>query len=328
MKALVQNFLVQLKEAREIGRNANVRAEIGSQVSNVIISGLGGSGIGGTIVQEMIQDKCPKPVFVNKDYFLPAFAGASTLVIACSYSGNTEETIQALQIALEKGCRVVCITSGGEIQKIAEKNGLDLILIPGGMPPRACLTYSLTQIIHVLAYTGIMPSSILGDFDKAVTATALLEKEIITYAGEIAAKMHNKLPVIYTVAGYEGVAIRLRQQLNENSKMLAWHHVIPEMNHNELVGWTKEDHGLCVIFFRNSDDYGRVQKRIEICREIISRYTPNILEIYSKGETKMERTLYFILLSDWISVYLAEIKSIDATEVKVIDYMKSSLAKS
>jgi len=125
----------------------------------------------------------------------------------------------------------------------------------------------------------------------------------------------------------EAVAVRLRQQLNENSKILCWHHVVPEMNHNELVGWRKENNDLAVIYLRNDDDYQRNQVRININKEIISSYTNTIIEIDSKGASLIERAIYLVHLSDWISFHLATLRGVDPVEIKVIDYLKGELGK-
>lgn len=135
------------------------------------------------------------------------------------------------------------------------------------------------------------------------------------------------MPIIYAAADFEGVAVRFRQQINENSKMLCWHHVVPEMNHNELVGWRTKDNTKVVVLLRNETDYERTQLRMEINKTIIKKYTPNIIEIWSKGKSYLERVFYIVHLTDWASVFLAELNGIDDTEVKVIDFLKGELAK-
>src|SRR4029079_16791535 len=148
MKELVDGFTAQLKEAIQIGESA-VLKQPKEEIRNVVITGLGGSGIGGTIVSEIVAGECIVPISVNKDYFLPAFVNQHTLVIVSSYSGNTEETIQAMEAALKAKAKIVCISSGGKISEMAKRNHCDLVTIPGGMPPRACLAYSLTQLFFV-----------------------------------------------------------------------------------------------------------------------------------------------------------------------------------
>ncbi len=164
----------------------------------------------------------------------------------------------------------------------------------------------------------------------AFASIALLDAEmddIQTKAKMIANMLFGKVPVIYTTDRMESVAVRFRQQVNENAKMLCWHHVIPEMNHNELVGWRIKNEDLAVIIFRNKDDHPRNQVRIDINKEIISNYTTSLIEVYSKGNNLVERSLYFVNLGDWISVYLADLRKVDSIEVKVIDFLKSELAK-
>lgn len=327
MKQLITDFSAQLHEALIIGQSYRFHAEQ-KEFGNVILTGLGGSGIGGSIVQNYVFDKMKVPFIVNKDYFLPAFMGRRSLVIISSYSGNTEETVAAMQQAIKKRATVICVTSGGKIAELAKKKKIDCILLPAGMPPRACIGYSMVQVLFILAHFGL----INHDFKRNVKSSIKLlnedEQAIQKRARSIAKKLSGKLPIIYAAADYEGLAIRVRQQINENSKMLAWHGVIPEMNHNELVGWRDKDAKKAVLILRNDDDYERVKTRININKKIIRKYTPNIIELYSKGKSYWEKIFYFIHVTDWVSVYLADLHHVNATEVKVIDYLKGQLAKS
>lgn len=326
MKNLVQNFPLHLKEAMQIGDNAKFTQPL-VDIRNVVVTGLGGSGIGGTILSEIVSGECTVPITVNKDYFLPAFVNAHTLVIVSSYSGNTEETTQAMESAIQKKAKVVCITSGGKVAEMASANDLDLVIIPGGMPPRACLGYSLTQLFYVLQGLKLIGNAWKAQFKSAVDLIVKHETSIKSEAMEVTDFLYKKMPVIYAVDGYNGVATRFRQQINENSKMLCWHHILPEMNHNELVGWA-EPHAECaVVILRSSSDYSRTQARIEISKEIFSKYTSHVREIWSKGESQIERSIYLIHLTDWVSCYLADKKQIDAVEVNVINHLKGSLAK-
>ena len=149
MKTLIENFPTQLTEAIRIGENAKLTASK-RKISNVLICGLGGSGIGGTIVSELVAQETNVPITISKGYFIPKFVNEKTLVIISSYSGNTEETLSCLNQALKKKSKIVCITSGGKVAEIAKKKKLDLIVVPDGMPPRACLGYSLTQLLFIL----------------------------------------------------------------------------------------------------------------------------------------------------------------------------------
>ena len=326
MKELIASFTAQLRQAVEIGEKATFTRPAG-QIRNVLITGLGGSGIGGSIISQIIDQEISVPLIVNKDYFLPSFVNADTLVIVSSYSGNTEETLAALNIAMERGAKIVCVTSGGKVLEIAKAKGYDHIVIPGGMPPRACLAYSFTQLFYVLHGHGLIGDWFKADFETSIHLLDHEEEHVCAEAYYLAEKLHKKVPVIYSQANFEGVSIRFRQQINENSKMLCWHHALPEMNHNELVGWTQANDKLAVVFFRNENDFDRTKARMELTKNIVSKYTPYLFEVYSKGQSQLQQSLYLIHFGDWVSWYLSEIRNIDATEVKVIDFLKGELAK-
>lgn len=327
MKELIAAFPGQLEEALRIGQSYSFKSPSTSP-ANVLLTGLGGSGIGGSIVQNYVADKLKVPFTVNKDYFLPAFVNSSTLVIVCSYSGNTEETLQAMKQAVKAKAQVVCITSGGEVEKLAAKKGYDCIIVPGGMPPRTCVGYSIVEILFVLRHFGLLKTKFIPEIQAAIELLNSDTKAMARKAQSIAKRLDGKFPIVYSAQQFEGLAIRVRQQINENSKMLASHGAIPEMNHNELVGWRDKNEDLAVLLLRNEDDYERTQTRMEINKKIIKKCTSNITELYSKGDSYLEKLFYFIHLTDWLSYYLADLHQVDATEVKVIDYLKSSLAES
>jgi len=327
MNELVQNFPNQLKEALEIGEKFQITDKPGFNPRNVLITGLGGSGIGGTIAGEIVAAECPVPVTVNKDYFLPAFVGQDTLVIVSSYSGNTEETLYAMEEAIKRKAVIVCITSGGRIAEIAKEHNFNLILIPPGMPPRACLGYSLTQLFFVLKKFGLIKFDFKSQVSAAIELLKKEEASIKEEAKVVTDFLYKKMPVIYAVDGYNGVATRIRQQLNENSKTLCWHHVIPEMNHNELVGWAGGNEKIAVLILRNKSDFSRSQARIEINKKVFKKYTPHVYELWSKGNSQLEQSIYLVHLTDWVSCYLAEKNSVDASEINVINDLKGALSK-
>ncbi len=325
MKTLVEGFSAQLQEALDIANKAILTKK--NNIQNIIVTGLGGSGIGGTILSELIQDECSIPVLVNKDYFLPAYVNSNTLVIISSYSGNTEETVSAMKQAITKKAQVVCITSGGKIKELADQNNFDTIIIPGGKPPRSCIGYSLVQLLKVIEFNEFVKTNLLAQVETSIT---LLNKENTSIKNEamtIAKLLVDKLTVIYSLGTCEGVAVRFRQQINENSKMLCWHHTLPEMNHNELVGWTTKNENLAVVTFKTSFDYERTSKRYEICKELFSKYSSSVTDITAKGNSKLEQYLYLINIGDWISCFIADIRNIDPIEVNVITNLKNELAK-
>jgi glucose/mannose-6-phosphate isomerase len=326
MKELVEVFTRQLGEALEIGAKASL-TPTKNRILNVVITGLGGSGIGGKIVAQLVADECPVPIITNNTYDLPAFVNENTLVIASSFSGNTEETLFALEAAEAKGAQIAIISSGGKIVELAKAKGYNYIVLPQGDSPRAMLTYSMVQQFVLLHHYGLIASFYIGQLRQAIT---LLDNEIDAIkkdAQAIAKALVNKTAVLYAEAKMEGVITRFRQQLNENSKVLCWHHVLPEMNHNELVGWAGGKDEYAVVMFRNSIDFDRTQVRMDITKSVVSKYTSTYIEVFSKGQSAIENALYFILLGDWVSIYLAELKQVDPTEVKVISYLKGELSK-
>ena len=326
MKSLVEQFPSQMREAIEIGRKAVV-SKPAREVRNVLITGLGGSGIGGTIVSELAFSECSVPVQVSKGYFIPSYIGPHSMVIVSSYSGNTEETLACMKQAQEKGAMIYCVTSGGDVEEFAKANKLDAIVIPGGMPPRACLGYSLTQLIFIFTECGLLSSEHVANLEKAAALIEGKQKEIVIRAKEVAAFLLGKTPIIYSTTLYEGVAVRFRQQLNENSKVLCWHHVIPEMNHNELVGWAGGSEEFAVVLFRDSAEYERNAYRIQLNKDIITRYTPHYTEIGTEGNSYLEKAFYLVHVGDWISVELASLRGVDAVEVNVINFLKAELGK-
>jgi glucose/mannose-6-phosphate isomerase len=326
MKTLVANFSKQLTEAIAIGKNAKLSASQ-NKISNVLICGLGGSGIGGSVVAELVVGNANVPINVTKGYFIPSYVNENTLVIISSYSGNTEETLNCMNLAIAKNAKIVGITSGGKVLEISKAKGFDHIVVPGGMPPRSCLGYSLTQLFFVLGFHKIINTNYESELEAAVKLIDSEENNIIAEATTIAEKLKGKIPVIYATTYNEGIAIRFRQQLNENSKILCWHHIVPEMNHNELVGWTEKNDNLSVLFFLDKDDYSRNIARVDINKEIIKKYASGITEIYSKGNSIIEKAIYFIHLGDWISVALGELRGVDLMEVNVINHLKSKLSE-
>jgi len=326
MNDYIDDFSNHLREAIEIANNTSLTS-CTKEIRNVLICGLGGSGIGGTIVSDIISPKVNIPITATKDYSIPNFVNEHTLVIANSYSGNTEETLYALEKCQAKGAEIAVITSGGKLKAIAEVNKYNKIIIPGNQPPRAMFGYAFTELFFMLNHYGIIDDSFKSDFTKAIELLDTEKSDIQEQAMSLAKKMYKQTPVIYVANGFEGVAVRFRQQINENSKMLCWHHVVPEMNHNELLGWRTNVNDLAVVYFRNKSDYDRNQISMDINKKVISEYTDNISEIWSKGDSLIENSLYHINLGDWVSWYLSEMNNVDAIEIDVIDFLKGELGK-
>ena len=325
MKGYIEGFIKQLELAFQIGSSAKFVVG-GKQIKNVLICGLGGSGIGGAVVVKAALVEASVPVITCNDYHIPNFVDENTLVIANSYSGNTEETLSAVKKAQARNAQIACVTSGGELKAICEKNNYNHIVIPGGNPPRTCIAFSITEQLFILVKYGIFPESILTELKSTITLLKENDSEMRIEAKAVAKSLVNKLPVIYSTDKFEPVSIRFRQQLNENSKMLCWHNKFPELNHNEIVGWAEGNTNIAVLIFRNSDDFYRTQERMEFTKTIVGEKGASVTEVYSKGKSFIEKAFYLIYLTDWVSLYIANIKKIDPIEIEVIDALKNHLA--
>ncbi len=326
MYDLIKKFPGQLRKAIAIGEKASFKTTFSSGIKNILVSGLGGSGIGGNILSELLREELSVPVAVNKSYFLPAFVDASTLLILSSYSGNTEETVSCAKQAIEKGLRPICITSGGKLAEVAKENNLDLILIPSGFPPRACLGYSSTQLFFVLKHYGLTGDLFISTIYKIAELLEAEQSKIMEDAEFLAEKLLRKVIVLYAEDKYESTALRLKQQINENSKLHCWYNVIPEMNHNELVGWREANDALAVVILRADDEYHRNRERILFKKDVIVKLSDNVYEIDAKGEDTFEKHFYLIHFGDWLSYYLAVKQGYDPSEIDVLIKLKGHMS--
>ncbi len=326
MRNLIKNFPKQLTDALKIGEKA-VLPENEREIRNIVVSGLGGSGIGANMVYDMVGNQLKIPFTVNKDYSIPSWVNEHTLFIVSSYSGNTEETIEALEKAIEKGALISGISSGGKLAEMAEAHNFGLIKIPGGMPPRACMGYSLVQQLFTLNHYGFINDDFIHELQNTIELLNSKQDEIDAFAKEIAEEVIDKIMIFYAPDGYESLAVRWRQQINENSKLLCWHHILPEMNHNEILGWEDEAENLAPIFFETDLVYKRTAKRFELTKQVVSNLVPKIYEIGVNGGSKIEGMLYMAHIADWLSLHLAEMRKLDPTSIETINFLKGELAK-
>jgi glucose/mannose-6-phosphate isomerase len=326
MRALIQAFPSQLREATVIGQQLAKRTPA-QPITSAWLIGLGGSAFGGEIVRNYTADLLPVPFTILRGYTVPVAVGKSALVIVSSYSGNTEETLDAAEAARLRGAQIICITSGGKLAAWATEHNFTVLLVPGGNPPRSACGYSIVLQLHILASFGLIPSP----EQPIQEAIDLLDHfDGMPAAGGLAKSLMGNIGIIYSSDANDAVAIRLRQQINENSKRLCWHNVIPEMNHNELVGWEGPQFVLdraAVLLLRSHYEHPRVATRFGINEGIISQKTDNIIHAWPPKVGRLAELLYMLHLSDWVSVLLAENEGVDPTPVNVIDHLKSELAR-
>jgi len=335
MLDLVTGFGELLGEAVGIARAADLPHL--TSVRGVVILGLGGSAIGGDLVTTLVGDQLEVPFKVIRGYELPRFVDASTLVIASSYSGNTEETLSALRAAVETPARIVCLTSGGEMAKIVSERGLPTIRLKGGQPPRSALPFSFAALLRVLSAAGLVPE-MMDRLEASVDWIRHLSRifgpdtrTADNQAKKLALNIVNKLPVIYgSDDRLEFMARRWAAQFSENGKQLAYSKALPEMNHNEIVGWKHPARAvgeLIPIFLRDREDHPRTQLRFEITRDLMAEKVDPVLEYWSMGESWMERFWSLVLLGDFASVYLAALNQEDPTQIDMIDALKNRLTQ-
>jgi glucose/mannose-6-phosphate isomerase len=339
MLKLIHDFSEQLRHAEEIGNKAELDASLGKGIQNIVFSGLGGSAIGADLIRSYLQYELPVPIAVNRHYRLPGYVSDKTLLVVSSYSGSTEETLSSLSEGLRRKARILAITSGGEVARLAKRHRFPQIEIPKSLPPRAALGYSVIPLLIALSKVGFKQAYRADDVrearelvrklsDTAYGMSVPAEKNL---AKQLAKSCFQRYPIVYGGTDYfDVVALRWRGQIEENGKVLASHHVIPEMNHNELVGWKfpkallKE---IVVFILRDKDDHARVKRRMDLSREIIRPLAGEIVEINSQGSSRLARIFSLVHLGDWASLYLAALNDIDPTPVEVINFLKSELAK-
>lgn len=326
MEKLIAAFPENITEAISIARSVQLKP-VKNPIQNAVICGMGGSGIGGKIVAQWLQDEIEIPILSCQDYELPAFVGPNTLVIGSSYSGNTEETLHALSAAHARGSHIVGIASGGDLKSFCLENNYDIITVPGGNPPRTALAFSLVQLLAIFAQLGLTKHDHLTTMANGAALLQAEKETILEEANRVTDHLKDRVIVTYAGAEYEAVTIRAKQQINENSKELCWQHVIPEMNHNELVGWGGGDQRYAAWFLQTGDLSARNQKRFDISMDIVKRHTDQVVLTHAKGANKIERSLYLIHLIDWVSLFLSNRKNGDPIEIKNIDFLKGELAK-
>jgi glucose/mannose-6-phosphate isomerase len=335
MHAALEGLPAQCANAYDIGQKAPLpRIE---ETRAVLVTGLGGSAIGGDLLRVYCQERAGIPVVVNRDYNLPAFADENTLVFAVSYSGNTEETLHAYRLARVKGCRVVALSSGGKLAAWASEEGVPVIPIPSGLAPRAATGYLFLPMLAALERLRL-----LDGIDGAVSEmVAVLRAQTDSYrpevpsdinpAKQLALEFRDRIPVIWGASGTtEVVALRWKGQVNENAKAPAYCNSFPELNHNEIVGFEQPGellNRLWIVLLKDKGDDPRVAYRMQVTNKIITGKVAGVTEVASAGESILARLYSLIYLGDWASFYLAALYGIDPGPVRVIDYLKGELAK-
>lgn len=304
----------------------------------IVILGMGGSAIGGSLLQGLAAEECALPVDVVRGYTLPAFVrGPETLVLACSYSGDTEETLAAFGEALRRGTLPAAVTTGGKLAALAEERGLPLVRFAYDSQPRAALGYSFALPLGLLCRLGLLRDC-RADLEEALRVMETQQAEIgagvpaaRNAAKALAGRLAERLPVIYGAGFLAAVANRWKTQLNENAKTWAFFESLPELHHNAVVGLGLPEpvrERAVVVMLRSSLDHARVQARWEATRELLAREGVASEAMQARGESRLAHMLSLVQLGDYVSYYLALLAGVDPTPVEPIVFLKQRLAKS
>ena len=307
-----------------------------SEVDKVVVLGMGGSAIGGDLVSSLVVAEARLPVLVCRDYHLPAFVDAQTLVVASSYSGMTEETLSSFEQALETEAKMLVITAGGKLKSMAENSGIPVFSFDYKAQPRAALPFSFLPLLGFLQQLGFV-----GDKSSEVTETVRVlqdmssridEGALIVHnaAKQLAQKLHGHLPVIYSAGMLAEVARRWKTQINENSKAWAFYEVFPELNHNAVVGYefpAELASKIVVVMLRSAMLPQRIKLRYQVTCQLLERANVGYQIVDGKGTNPLSQIMSLVLFGDYVSYYLAMLNEIDPSPVKAIDFLKGELAK-
>jgi glucose/mannose-6-phosphate isomerase len=301
----------------------------------ILIVGMGGSAIGGSILKDWVSESLAVPLGVCRDYRLPLYAGRESLVIAVSYSGNTEETLSSFVEALRRGCMVVAVTSGGILGDFCRKLNVPVVELPSGMVPRSAIAYLFFPLVVILEKFGLV-SDVEEELQEAVEVLRRIRDEVVpevpitrNRSKRLAAVLSDSIPVIYGDRYSRAIAYRSRTQFNENSKLLAVSGFLSEIDHNDVVGWEAPEEftrQFSVVFLRTTDDIEEMKLRYKITRDLIADKAKRIIEVFCEGNSLLAKMLSVMYTVDAASIYLAVMHDIDPLSMKSISALKSQLA--
>lgn len=302
--------------------------------AGLVVAGMGGSAIGGALARAALGDHSSRPIFVTRAYGLPPWTTPETTVLCASYSGNTEETLACYESAGALGAQRVVVTTGGRLADMARADNVPVIPLPGGLQPRAAVAYMTVAALEVAALCGAGPR-LAAEIDVAASHTERLvqswgpDAADDSLAKTVARGLHGTVPVIAGAGLTTPIAYRWKTQINENAKRPAFFHELPELDHNELVGWegASELGRFTGVFLDDSDSHPRVKKRIELTERLIGEHAAGCFRLQTEGQTTIERVISLVLLGDLVSIYLAALRGVDPGPVEAIDKLKAALGE-
>src|SRR5581483_5417525 len=301
--------------------------------AGLVVAGMGGSAIGGALARAALGDHASRPIFVTRAYGLPSWTTPETTVLCASYSGNTQETLACYESAGALGAQRVVVSTGGRLTEMAREDGVPVIPLPGGFQPRAAVAYMTVAALEVAALCGVGPR-LTSEIDVAASHTEQLVSEWGPDASEdslaktVARGLHGTIPVIAGAGLTAPVANRWKTQINENSKLPCFWNELPELDHNEIVGWegAKDNGRFSAVFLDDSDAHPRVKERMDLTERLIAGNAAASFRLETRGQTAIERVISLVLLGDLLSLYLATLRGVDPGPVGLIEQLKVDLA--
>ncbi len=320
-------------EVEQLGFQVVIENEdtIVSGIDTIVVAGMGGSALAAGIARSWLNTSIPFEVV--KDYVLPAYVNEKTLVIASSYSGNTEETLAALSQAEEKNAKIAVITAGGKLAETAKAKHYPLTILPANVQPRMAVHYNLRGLIYLLERYEI----VRGKYNEIAAAQDWLKEEIkqwlpeveLTHnaAKQLAEKSAGKTAIIYAGPLMAPVAYKWKISFNENAKNIAFCNYYSEFNHNEIMGWVSHPVEKPFVIFNllSGFEHPRILKRFEITEKLLSGRWPHPIDIELKGDSMIKQLLFGSVLADFVGIYLAILNGIDPTQVEVLEKLKAEL---
>ncbi len=332
----IRNLPQQCRTAWTHSHDVTLPPQYGA-VDHMTIVGMGGSAIGGALLKGLVAPNCDVPISVVRGYTLPAFVqGPRTLVVACSYSGNTEETISCFQQALARHASVIAVTTGGKLASLAREAGAPVLRFNYPSQPRAAIGYSFVLLLGIAHQLGLV-----RDYSDAVAESAQVmeawQEDIDARvprarndAKQLAGQIRGRLPVVYGASFLAAVANRWKTQFNENAKHWACFEALPELNHNTVVGLgippAIRDNTV-VLMLRSVLDSRRIQERWDVTRELLAREGVTAEQVRGRGSSALAQILSLIHFGDYVSFYLAMCNQVDPTPVEAIAFLKQRLAE-
>lgn len=336
MLGLTAGYAGQFREGWDLVRDFEPPRT--ARVDEVLVLGTGGgSAASANLLRSYLYGRSKVPILLNQGYNLPGWADGNTLALAVTHSGDTEETVSAYQQAQARGCPVVCLTAGGRLAELAAQQKVPVIKVPGGLMPRAAIGYIFLPLLGILAKLGLAPDP-TAELSETLTLFEELAQEwgpaVPTgnnLAKQAASALRGHILMVYgTLDHMDGVAWRWKNQFGENSKHMAFWNAVPNLHHDEAVGWDMDREmlqDLAVVLLRDRGDSEKITRRLDVTKSMLEERLGRVLEVHSRGQGLMARMFSLVMLGDFVTIYLAILSGVDPTPVEIIRHFKRQMGQ-